>query len=107
MTQILRKRLNKTTAPPHEHEPAPEGRAARAEVRHADELAQALRALATRAHQEVKVAASLDGASKDRMLLDLWDEIHRLQVELEIHGLDHLVLYVTALRQRIESFSSP
>jgi hypothetical protein len=117
MTQILRKRAIKTTPPrqahEHGHAHGHDGRVPRAhaDAQHAADLAQTLRALATRAHQAVKEKArdaadcdhASNGQSHTQTLVDLQAEIHRLQAELESQGLHRLVAYVTALRQEIEA----
>jgi hypothetical protein len=99
MTQTLKKRSIKTVSPP----PTSEKRFHRIDERHAAELAQTLRALATRAHQAVKAAGAFGKPTNTLELIDLQTEIHRLEIELETQGLAHLLGYVVALRREVES----
>jgi hypothetical protein len=99
MTQTVKKKVIKTVSPL----PTFEKRFHRIDGRHAAELAQTLRALATRAHQAVKATCAFEKPSNSLELIDLQTEIHRLEIELETQGLEHLLGYVVALRREVES----
>jgi hypothetical protein len=101
MTQTLKKRAMRTTAPLH-HNPG-ECRAPRSDAREATaDLAADLRRLAMDSFHAVKEAGGHDDEANRRLLAELRAESHRLQAELEGQGLDPLATYVAALRRQVE-----
>ncbi|MGO9115504.1 MAG: hypothetical protein ACLP9L_40350 [Thermoguttaceae bacterium] len=102
MTHTLRKRILRTTSPPHVH--GPDGRMPRSDaVIDPADLAEALRVLAIRAHHALKIAQDRVDESIRVELHDLRTAIRWLEDEFRTQQLDRMLPYVVSLRHQIES----
>ena len=73
-------------------------------IRHdAADLAATLRALATRAHEAVKIASDHADGSTRHELSDLRNAIAQLEDDFRSQNLHTMVSYVVALRQQVEA----
>ena len=102
MTHTLRKRIFRTTSPPHTH--GPDGRIARSAAQNDPAaLAETLRVLAIRAHHALKIAQDRVDESIRVELHDLRTAIRWLEDEFRTQQLDRMLPYVVSLRNQIES----
>lgn len=102
---IIRKRILRTTSPPHAH--GSDCRVPRSGVQNDPvdpaDLAEALRALAIRAHHALKIAQHRVDESIRVELHDLRTAIRWLEDEFRAQQLDRMLPYVVSLRSQIES----
>ena len=102
MTHTLRKRILRATSPLHAHGPDGDVLWSGTQNNPAD-LAEALRALAIRAHHALKIAQDRVDESIRVELRDLRTAIRWLEDEFRTQQLDRMLPYVVSLRNQIES----